>query len=284
LCFFCFSFFFSFLIAAGKFGAKEGQKGCVNCVLGQYSLVPNQIQCKFCLDGTGTQRDGSSFCTECAKGKFSNTDTAFKCDVCPIGYHGPKEGQANCVVCAVGLYATAEEQTVCVEAVKDNTRVIAPENIVQIKVLGDPFALRLNWTHDHTKGRLKEVPDQFLFTWSKSRAFDAADIVGRLEVVGGDLRTAIATIDPEVELHLLQKELFIRGESILDVPGQGSMISDPSIATEPWKLAIDCADDEFLDTAHLEINDWQCMDCPTGAYCRGPTTWDDVRPLSGTSV
>ena len=120
-------------------------------------MVPNQIQCKFCLDGTGTQRDGSSFCTECAKGKFSNTDTAFKCDVCPIGYHGPKEGQANCVVCAVGLYATAEEQTVCVEAVKDNTRVIAPENIVQIKVLGDPFALRLNWTHDHTKGRLKEV-------------------------------------------------------------------------------------------------------------------------------
>ena len=26
---------------------------------------------------------------------------------------------------------------------------------------------------------------------------------------------------------------------------------------------------------------WKCDDCPRGAYCRGPTTWNDVRPIKG---
>ena len=264
----------------GTFNAKPGQEHCEQCVLGQYSLVPNQIKCKFCTDGTGTQRVGSSFCTECAKGKFSNANTNFNCNVCEIGQFGAKEGQQSCEVCYPGLYAPTEEMVACVEAKTDPLRVVAPEKITMEQVVGDPFSIQLNFTHDYEKGSKKEKPDSFIVEWSKSREFGTNDILDTVSVDGGTARSTIVTIDKHVELFLFDADIFIRMKTMKTIDSM-PVDSLPSPSTPPWNLAIDCADDEFLNTTHKKLDKWQCVDCPSGAYCRGPTTWNEVRALRG---
>ena len=84
-----------------------------------------------------------------------------------------------------------------------------------------------------------------------------------------------------MELYLLLDPIYIQVIAVgMDVKEKRPFSSSPSKTTEPWILAVDCGDDEYLDNMAEPIL-WKCEDCPQGAYCRGPTTWSDVRPLNG---
>ena len=54
-----------------------------------------------------------------------------------------------------------------------------------------------------------------------------------------------------------------------------------SVSTEPWKLAVECTDDQYLNVSSRDPTAWICMQCPKGASCLGPVVWRGVKALHG---
>lgn len=81
-------------------------------------------------------------------------------------------------------------------------------------------------------------------------------------------------------LWLQSQPTYISIRAHKDLPEVNSTWSE---STEAWPLAASCGDEEFLDTSSKENTptDWKCRLCPTGAACRGPTVWSDVRAKWG---
>ena len=74
------------------------------------------------------------------------------------------------------------------------------------------------------------------------------------------------------------------GQTYLQVRAMAAVdnsVSEWSLATEPWKLAVECTDDQYLNTTLRDPTAWVCVKCPKGASCLGPVVWRDVRALQG---
>jgi hypothetical protein len=79
-------------------------------------------------------------------------------------------------------------------------------------------------------------------------------------------------------LWLLATETFVQVQAYINIP---VTVSDWSPATQAWRLARDCSDQQYLNNADSDPTKWTCERCPEGAACSGSTVWSDVRPLAG---
>ena len=266
----------------GRYENEIGSQACKKCSLGQFSAIPKEVTCQTCSPGYGTPQFGSSFCSKCAKGKFSNSkDTNNACEACHLNFFAASDGSQTCEPCLAGKYSQVES-FICAVPQPDPDRMAAPEEITMVVVEDDAYSLTITWEHDSTKGKgPNEIPESFSIEWATTREFKEEAMVGVVDVQGGDARSATIRIDPELELYLLLDPIFIQVTAVgMDVKVKRPFSSSPSKATEPWILAVECSDDEYLNNT-VEPILWKCEDCPQGAYCRGPTTWSDVRPLNG---
>ena len=248
----------------------------------------------------------------CAKGKYSNKQTNNQCNECQIQTFADKENSHNCQPCPGGKFAPSLGALQCSDPETGCTP--QPDTVTLDRVEGDPFSIRVSWSHakcsepdpqpapgtwscplDEKCFNQQEDPTGFAIRFSTTREFSVEETTLLPHIKSGDakgtkgaedaVRSVVVQVNRQVETWLLPDETFIQVRAVVEKvtsdPNQMTTIASLwSVSTEPWTLADSCGDYEFLNNT-MDPNRWYCEDCPHGGACRGPTVWNDVRPLAG---
>jgi len=227
---------------------------CPNCADGQYTFATLSIECKTCQLGRGTIRNGSAFCTPCAKGKHASVNSSGVCTNCQINQYQDKEEQSFCKNCPSGFMANSGSFECLRPEKADPANLPVPSPPILTTIVGDGTSIKIEWEHQHgtelqVDGVTKKIviPDGFNVRLGSSRDFDDEKILPSL--VGGNLREMIITMEDNI--WMLEKPIFIQVAAYIlgNVQKKTNTIeSEWSTATEPWELAVQCKDDEYLDT------------------------------------
>lgn len=257
---------------------------CLDCANGFYSQGTESSSCQKCEAGRGTVNTGSTFCSICAKGKRSTSGG--KCNPCDVDTYQPLEKQTTCLACEMGTYTDNTTGSAMCEKIPRPV-LVAPEKVSILAV--DDYTIEVSWTWKNGGTEISGfeiqvgIDRQFIGKISVPAVSDGPE--ARSTRISRQVDHRGRDGDGEDDV-LLTRVLLWQHASLTFVQVRVTTL-DPSwsspwsLATEPWKLAAECTDSQYLNTTFRDPTAWNCMPCPKGASCRGSVVWRDVKALHG---
>eukprot|EP00946_MAST-07B_sp_MAST-7B-sp1_P003443 g3443.t1 len=142
------------------------------------------------------------------------------------------------------------------DKVKNEAQYFSETARVVGEALPRPKITRLNASALNISASIAKVDVQ----WSTDELFKSAVVETR--------KSQESPIIIVLDWRLVDTIVFVR----VSEPDSNSW----SVPTKAWTTTTTCPDSQYLDETSDNLADWQCQDCPDGAYCVGPFIWSDV--------
>ncbi len=240
--------------------------------------------CKYCPAGFFVAEDRMTSCVECTAGQFQDKPAQNRCVDCPEGFY--QDGQrrsASCTRCPAGQFSHSSN-IVCLDATVDET-------------LPTPGDLSVTMLLDPTPTPTPTL-NQAAVTWStipNGRTGTECDLMfsDTVDFDPNPARTASTpvfcdTLTARVNASHLGPDFDFRRTVVyfrmrLNDPDNDKRVSPWGPITKAWKAAVDCSDDQFLDTSPSAVDPlrWECAACPPLASCSGDVLVGDILPQHG---
>jgi len=215
-----------------------------------------------------TNNTGSISCIPCPPGKFSNQEGSVECKECPTGYLQSEPEQSECTPVDVGSIVAKGGSSSVVVPYGSKIKASAPSGFEACEA--------------GTIGNTPPNESCENCTAGKSSTKGTTDCqpCGKGKFSGKN-----GTICQECKAGTFQDQNTLPSSFCKACPtGYNNTVTGESSCQDlGTKKKSDCNEFQYLNDSSISPEDWDCVECPTGASCVGNINWGGVKAKFGWS-
>ena len=238
------------------------------CKAGTVGFIPANASCALCTPGKFSY-EGALQCQPCETSKYaakSGAQTCVECEVAERKY-SDVEGSTECKECDIGRVSIGKD---CADVALNTHLDVPPMPIVLCTSQSNRTSVMVSWIRSTQEEKTRR-------TLASNLGYDLQVSTTSAFLLDDTRQLFVNENAAAVTVRNVQN--FVSYFRVRVVGADSHDVGSWSAITKTWMSTSGKAcvsPNAYLNATSLTPTEWSCAECPTGAWCVGSVTWDDV--------